>query len=133
VPGAKGAEQVTGQPMPAGALVIVPLPVPVRAMVSVNVGTVKFAVTVVAAVTVTTHEPVPEQPPLQPANTLPAAGVAVSVTTAPAPKVAEHTLPQLMPAGPDTVPVPVPARPTVRTNAWLVSTTRWTVPLLPEP
>src|SRR5207247_8711362 len=99
---------------------IVPLPVPVRAMVSVNVGTLKVAVTVMAAVTVTTHEPVPEQPPpLQPAKTLPAAGVAVSVTTAPAPKVAEHALPQLMPAGPDTAPVPAPARLTVRRNAWL--------------
>jgi hypothetical protein len=88
VPGAKLATQVTGQPIPLGALVRVPPPVPALVTVSVTVGTVKVAVTVVAAATVTTHVPVPEQPPpLQPVNTLPAVGVAVRVTAAPAPKV----------------------------------------------
>ena len=93
------------------------------------------ALTVVAPAIVTTHEPVPEQPPpLQPVNTLPTAGAAVSVTTAPAPKVREHTLPQLIPAGADTtVPVPVPVGLTVSRNDWLTSTIRWSVPLLPEP
>jgi len=41
---------------------------------------VNVAVTAVAAATVTAHVPVPEQPPpLQPENTLPAAGVAVKL------------------------------------------------------
>jgi hypothetical protein len=134
VPGENTAGHVALGPqlIPAGWLTTVPGPCAVT--VRTKPWNVNVAVTVVAAFRVTTHEPVPEQPPpLQPAKTLPAAGVAVSVTTAPAPKVAEHTLPQLMPAGPDTVPVPAPARLTVSRNAWLVSTTRWTVPLLPEP
>ena len=59
VPGAKLAAHVTGQPMPAGALVIVPPPLPDRDTVSETVGTVKVAVTVVAALTVTTQVPVP--------------------------------------------------------------------------
>jgi len=45
VPGAKLAAHVTGQPMPVGALVIVPPPLPVRDTVSETVGTVKVAVT----------------------------------------------------------------------------------------
>src|SRR5881409_3763189 len=124
-----------GQPIPLGALVSVPPPLPALATVSVTVGTVKVALTVVAAATVTTHAPVPEQPPpLQPVNVLPAAGVAVKVTTAPAPKVFAQTLPQLIAAGADvTVPVPVPTRLTVSVNDWATSTTLWMVPLLPEP
>ena len=105
---------------------IVPPPVPALETVRVTVGTVKGAVTVVAAATVTTHVPVPEQPPpLQPVNELPAAGVAVRVTSAPAPKVWEQTLPQLIAPGDDiTVPVPAPARPTVSANDWESSTIR---------
>jgi len=44
----------------------------------------KFAVTAIAAVTVTVHVPVPVQPPpLQPVNVEPSSGIAVSVTTVP--------------------------------------------------
>ena len=63
-----------------------PLPVPALLTVSVNRCTLvlKVAVTVVAALTVTVHGLVPEQPPpLQPANVDPPAAVAVSVTTVP--------------------------------------------------
>ena len=83
----------------------------------------------------TVQPPVPAQPPpLQPVKTLPAAGVALSVTTAPAPNVREHTLPQRIPAGSDTtVPVPAPVRLTVSRNDWLTSTMRWSVPSFPPP
>src|SRR3954468_20399866 len=55
--------------------------------------------------------PVPEQAPGQPANVEPAAGVAVSVTTVPAGKLAPQVVPQLRPAGEDvTPPRPVPPR-----------------------
>ena len=76
----------------------------------------KVAVTVVAAETVTTHDPVPEHPPpLQPVKVEPAAGVAVSVTAVPLPKLAAHVAPQVMPAGElVTVPLPVPALVMVR-------------------
>ena len=47
-------------------------------------GELKVAVTLVAAVMVVTHVPVPVQPPpLQPANDEPPLGVAVSVTIVP--------------------------------------------------
>src|SRR5205823_3595817 len=60
---------------------------------------------------VTTHAPVPEQPPpLQPLKVEPAAGVAVSVTVVPLAKLAVHVAPQVIPAGElVTVPLPVPA------------------------
>jgi hypothetical protein len=78
------AEQALPQLMPAGVLVTVPLPEPARFTVSANDGTVNAAVTAVAALTVTTHVPVPLQPPpLHPVNVDPAATDAVSVTTAP--------------------------------------------------
>src|SRR5438552_7389138 len=68
VPLAKLAEQVAPQLIPAGELVTVPLPVPAGVTVRVKVCTVKVALTVVAAESVTLQEPVPEQPPpLQPA------------------------------------------------------------------
>ena len=75
----------------------------------------KVAVTVVAAETVTTHVPVPEQPPpLQPLKVAPTAGVAVSVTAVPLAKLAVHVTPQLIPTGAlVTVPLPVPALLTV--------------------
>src|SRR5262245_22890872 len=69
-----------------------------------------------AAVTAKLHVGVvPLQgPPDQPANALPAAGVAVSVTLVPNGNAKSHTVPQLTPAGLDvTVPVPVPARATL--------------------
>ena len=72
--------------------------------------------TVVAAETETTHDPVPEHPPpLQPPKVDPAAGVAVSVTAVPLVKLAAQVAPQVMPAGElVTVPLPVPAWVTVR-------------------
>jgi hypothetical protein len=52
---------------------------------------------------------VPAQPPpLQPLNVEPAAGVAVRVTAVPLGNVAEHAVPQEIPAG-ELVTVPVPA------------------------
>src|SRR5262245_26130410 len=73
------------------------------------------AVTLAAAESVKTHVvTVPAQtPPVQPANVLPFAGVAVSVMLVPAWKAVLHTVPQLMPAGLEvTVPAPVPFRDT---------------------
>jgi hypothetical protein len=68
------------------------------------------AVTDVAALIVTVHVPVPEQPPpLQPVNVEPAAGVAVRATTVPLVKACEQVTPQEMPAGElVTVPPPFP-------------------------
>src|SRR5436309_2706383 len=115
VPLAKLAEQVAPQVMPAGELVTVPLPVPALLTVSAKVGRLKVAVTVVAAETVITHDPVPvHPPPLQPLKVEPAAGVAVTVTAVPLGKLAEHVAPQVIPAGElVTVPLPVPALLTV--------------------
>ena len=76
---------------------------------------VNVALTVVAAVRVTVHVPVPEHPPpLQPVKVELAPGVALSVTTVPLVSDAEQVAPQLMPVGLlVTVPVPVPALETV--------------------
>src|SRR5881392_880412 len=99
VPLVKLAAQVAPQVMPAGLLVTLPAPAPALETVSVKVG-VKVAVTVVAAETVTTHDPVPEQPPpLQPVKVEPTAGAAVSVTAVPLAKLAAQVAPQVMPAG----------------------------------
>ncbi len=74
VPVVKLAEQVTPQVIPAGVLVTVPMPVPALETVRTKVCDAKVAVTVVAAETVTTHVPVPEQPPpLQPVKVEPPA------------------------------------------------------------
>src|ERR1700710_2701305 len=97
--------------MPLGELVTVPVPLPALVTCSVNDGTTvtsNWALTVVAAVTVTTQVPVPEHPPPdQPTNVDPAAGVAVSVTEPPG-KMSEQVTPQLMLPPSVTVPVPVP-------------------------
>ena len=53
----------------------VPLPVPALVTVSADDG-MKVAVTVVAPLIVTVQAPVPVQPPLQPVNVEPVAGVA---------------------------------------------------------
>jgi len=70
--------------IPVGVLVIVPSLVPALLTVRVKVWRSKVAVTVVAALRVTVHEPVPVQPPpLQPVKVESAAGVAVKVTAVP--------------------------------------------------
>src|SRR5689334_21544248 len=63
VPWPYGSLQSPPQLMPAGDAVIVPAPLPALPAVSVYWLSVNVAVTVVAAVTVTEHVPVPEQPP----------------------------------------------------------------------
>jgi hypothetical protein len=110
VPLVYDSEQSAPQLIPAGEDVTVPLPVPDLVTFSVNVWTVKLAVTVVAAFIVTVQVPVPEQPPpLQPLNVDPPAADAVSVTTVPPLYASEQSAPQLIPAGLDvTVPLPVP-------------------------
>ncbi len=91
----------------------------------------KVAVTVVAAETVTTHDPVPEHPPpLQPVKVEPAAGAAVSVTAVPLVKLAEQVAPQVIPAG-LLVTVPVPALETVRAKVGVKVTVKMSVAVLP--
>ena len=89
--------------------------------------------TVVAAETVTTHDPVPEHPPpLQPVKVEPAAGAAVSVTAVPLVKLAEQVAPQVIPAGLlVTVPVPVPILETVRAKVGVKVTVKMSVAVLP--
>ncbi len=113
VPLLKVAEQVVPQLMPAGELVTVPLPLPDLATDRLDVCRLKVAVQEVAAFKVT--EPVVQPVPLQPVKVEPDAGVAVRATTVPLLKVVEQVVPQLMPAGElVTVPLPVPAKDTVR-------------------
>jgi len=67
------------------------------------------APTEVAAFVVTVHDDVPLHPPDHPPNVALAAGAAVSVTTAPAEKLATQVVPQLMPDGLlVTLPEPLP-------------------------
>jgi hypothetical protein len=100
--------------IPAGTDVTEPLPLPARATVSANVCSVNVAVTVVAAVIVIVHGPVPlHPPPDHPVNVEPVAGTAVSVVTSPALYVCWHVVPHAIAAGLDvTVPVPLPPRDT---------------------
>ena len=130
VPAPKEVEQIAPQLMPAGELVTVPKPWPDRCAVStkdrdgdgdgdeVEVLGPKLALTDVAAFSATVQVPVPEQPPpLQPVNMAVADGVAVNVTTVPAPKALAQVAPQLIPAGElVTVPEPWPDRSAVSTN-----------------
>src|SRR5436305_412077 len=84
VPSASAAEQVAPQAIAAGELVTVPLPAPAGLTVNVCMISVNVAVAVWSAPRVTTHVPVPEQPPpLQPVQVEPAAAVAVRVTAVP--------------------------------------------------
>jgi len=106
---------VAPQLIPAGLEVTVPLPVPPLLTERVKPCWSKLAVTMVAALMVTTHEPVPEHPaPLQPVKVDPPAAAAVRVTTVPPLYEAEQVAPQLIPAGLEvTVPLPVPVLLTV--------------------
>ena len=61
-------------------------------------GPVKLAMTPVSASNATVHAPVPEHAPLHPVKVEPDAGLAFTVTTVPAGKLAEQLV-QLMPAG----------------------------------
>jgi hypothetical protein len=81
---ADSLEQLPPQAIPPGLEVTVPPPMrPPLVRVSEFCRT-KVGVTVVGAVMVTAHAPVPEQfPPLHPANLEPLAGEAVRVTTVP--------------------------------------------------
>ena len=75
---------------------------------------VKLAVQFRAALIVTLPS-LQSASPVQPVNVEPAAGVAVSVTAVPLAKFSLQSAPQAIPAGFEvTVPVPVPARDSVR-------------------
>jgi hypothetical protein len=97
--------------------VTVPLPFPALLTVSVR-AMVNVAFTVFAESIVTTHVPVPEQPPPdQAVKTDPESAVAVSVTVCCAGKLSVQSLGQLIPEGElATFPVPDPSRVTVRTK-----------------
>jgi hypothetical protein len=78
------AEQVPPQLMPPSLEATEPVPVPDLVTVSVSGCSVNCAITVVAAVIVTEHGPVPlHPPPDQPANVEPVPADAVSVTMVP--------------------------------------------------
>jgi hypothetical protein len=117
-PPLKFAEHVEGHVIPAGLLVTVPSFGTLCTIVteSGNCAGVNVAVTDSAAFMSIVQGPVPLHStlPVQPVNVLPLFGVAVSVTTAPPLKFAEHVLGQRIPDGLlDTVPLPVPASVTV--------------------
>src|SRR5687767_7758208 len=97
--------------------VVVPTDAPPKASglglaepVGVPAASVKVAVTVAAAESVTTHVPVPLQPPpLQPVKSESPPGLAVNVTKFDAANDAEQVEPHSMPDGLDvTSPDPVP-------------------------
>jgi hypothetical protein len=96
--------------MPAGVDVTVPLPVPAVPTESVWVLGANVAVTVVAALGVTTQAPVPvHPPPLQPVKSEPASGAAVSVIELPSVTSSLQSDGHAMPAGDElTLPEPVP-------------------------
>ena len=95
------------QLIPAGWLVTVPVPDPARDTVMPDPW-VNVALAVAGPVIVSVQVPVPEQLPPHPVNKKPLAAVAVSVTSAPWAKFAEHVVGQLIP--PELlVMVPVPA------------------------
>jgi len=122
------------QPTPPGPVLTLPVPAPAVAIVSANCLTFQVAVTVRAWLMVTWQLPVPVHAPLQPANTDPVPGVAVSVTTEPVSNGTLHVARQLSPSGLEvTLPEPAPAFATVRANctmsqvavtlrAWLIVT-----------
>src|SRR5207245_1168124 len=119
VPVLKVAEQVDPQLISPPPLVTVPDPVPDLMTVKAKVLRANIAVTVVLAVTVTLHVPVPLQPPpLQPVKFEFAAGVAVRMTVVPALTVSVQVVPQLIPPSLlVTVPPPFPALAAVSVTA----------------
>ena len=137
VPWQEAPEQVSPVPL------TVPLPVPAKLTVNAK-SLLNVAVTVCAALIVTTQAPVPlHPPPLQPAKTEPTAGAAVSVTGAPLTYVPWQEVPEQDSPVPLTVPLPVPAKLTVNVKsllnvavtvcAALIVTTQAPVPLHPPP
>ena len=98
------------------------VPVPFPESPTVKTGALctglKIAVTFSLALSVTTQVgPLPQLPPVQPANDELAAAVAVRVTRVLGSKLALQVCPQLMPEGLlVTPPLPVPPRATVRTG-----------------
>jgi hypothetical protein len=106
---------VSPQSIPAGELETLPEPLPLLDTVKSCVCSLKVAVTDLAAFIVTVHPPVPVQSPDQPANSDPAAAVAVSVTDAPCANECVQVPPQSIPAGElETLPDPVPLLDTVK-------------------
>src|SRR5437879_8420220 len=109
VPLANGAEHVAPQATPTGLLVTVPAPAPAVVTVRVKDCRANVAVTEVAAFSVTTQAPVPEQPPpLQPVKVELASGVASTEAARAGTDGGERGAPQEMPAG-ELVMVPVAA------------------------
>ena len=86
LPASEVYEQVDPQLMPEGEPVTIPEPVPVFVTVKVYKleDRAKLAVTVLAALIVVVHVPVPEHAPLQPEKVFPLSGVAVKMTEVPA-------------------------------------------------
>jgi hypothetical protein len=118
--------------MPPGQLVTVPIPLTPTVSVSGGIELAEnIAETLCAAFIVTVQPPVPLHAPPQPAKLDPAAGVAVKVTCVPAPKLALHVVPQLIPPGElVTMPLPVSLTVSVKEGATVcekVAETFWVV------
>jgi hypothetical protein len=114
VPCGNDAEQVGSQLIPPGALATVPDPVPALETESVCGTSAKVAVAVLSPSIVSVQLPVPEHAPLHPLKLELAPAAGVSVTLVPLSKEAEQVPPQLIPPlSLVTVPVPLPAFPTV--------------------
>ena len=126
VPGGNFCVHVAPQSMtaPGSVPTTVPVPVPARATVSVTLVKVAVMVRGDAEEVISTVQvlPLTELQPVQLPNAESAVGVAVSVSVVPVALLDTHVLPQLIGtlvpvagvATPVTVPVPVPARATVR-------------------
>ena len=100
VPCGYSASHAAPHSIPPGELVTVPKPLPVSATVSLNLGTgANSAPTDLAALIVTSQAPVPVQVPLQPLNSEPMAGVALSETLVPSSYSASQAEPQAIPLG----------------------------------
>ncbi len=92
VPGVEVSSKPKTAPPPGVVLTVVGAP-GATVIVTGEFPLLNVAVTACAAVSVTEHPAVPEQPaPLQPAKVDPSAGFAVSTTTAPLAKLTEHVV-----------------------------------------